>query len=91
MEYIWKKKKLNVRTYGPSKKLEIRKEHALPVASYMGLKLTEMGGAFSLFVQGFVASIHGFFQAKSKIREVQTKREPVLDLSKYRFRRRNRV
>lgn len=77
---IWKKRKLNVRTYEPKQKIELRTEHALPLVSYIGLKLSETGGGLSLFVHGFFASVRGFFHAKSKIREVQMKREKVLDL-----------
>ncbi len=84
MDRIWRKKKLNVRTYVPKQKIDLRAEHALPVASYVGLKLSEMGGGVSLFVHGFFASIAGFFHAKSKIREVQMKREKVLDLRRRR-------
>jgi hypothetical protein len=80
MDYIWKKKKLNVRVYEPEQRLGLRKEHALPLASYIGSKLSVMGGSFSLFIHGFFASVHGLFRAKSKIREVQMKHEKVLDL-----------
>lgn len=80
MDRIWKKKKLNVRTYEPQQKIELRKEHAWPLVSYIGLKLSDLGGGLSLFIHGFFVSIRGFFHAKSKIREVQMKREKVLDL-----------
>ena len=83
MRNIWKKKRLNVQTYEPSRKLELRREHALPLVSYIGLKLGGMGGGFSLFVHGCFASVFGFFHAKSKLREAQMKREKVLDLRRH--------
>jgi len=80
MDRIWRKKKLNVKIYEPERKLDLRREHAWPLVSYIGLKLSDLGGGISLFVHGFFASVHGFFRAKSKLREVQMKREKVLDL-----------
>lgn len=80
MERIWKKRKLNVRTYHPEERIDLRKEHAWPIASYLGLKISELGGGISLFTHAFFASVFGFSHAKSKIRQVQMKREKVLDL-----------
>lgn len=81
---IWKKRKLNVKTYHPEKRLDLRKEHALPFFSYVGLKISELGGGISLFTHAFFASAFGFFHVKSKIRQVQMSREKVLDLRKDR-------
>jgi hypothetical protein len=81
MHEIWKKKNLNVKTYTPEKKLEFNKEQVLPLLNYTGTKIAQhRQGLFSIFINGLLASIRGFFKAKDKIRRVSMEQEKVLDL-----------
>jgi hypothetical protein len=82
MAEVWRKNKLNVKTYRPADKIEVRKEHAIPLLSYLGMRLSELGGFITFFIGGAFAGIRGFFSAKERIRQSQMRHERVLDLRK---------
>lgn len=82
MREVWRKKKLNVKTYTPAERLELKKEEAEGFLEYLGLRIMESGGMISLFVSGVFTSALGFFNLKKQIRKFQRKREKILDLRK---------
>jgi hypothetical protein len=82
MREIWRKKKLNVKTYTPAERLELEKEEAEGFLEYAGLRIIESGGVMSLFVSGLFTGALGFLNIKEQIRKFQRRREKVLDLRK---------
>ncbi len=82
-------RELGIATYEPREKIEIRKEHALPVLNHLTVRLLHIGGVLAFIPTLIFSTAKGFFVAKKKIREVQMKYEPVLDLRKNQKRRLN--
>lgn len=82
-------RELGIKVYEPKKRIEIKKERAFPILNNVSARLMHLGGIIAIIPGLIFSTIKGFFIAKKKIREIQMKREPVLDLRKNEKRRLN--
>jgi len=62
----WKKRQ-SLKTYSPTHRLEVRKEHAVPFFVRVGNIFLVLGGVVSFFVSGLFIGICGFFGFKKTV------------------------
>jgi len=65
---VWKRRR-GLKTYNPSPRLEVRKEHAVPFLVRIGNIFLVLGGMISVFVSGIFIVVRGFFGFKKKVNE----------------------
>jgi len=63
---VRKYRKCPFETYEPEKRIEFKKEHAVPILVRVGHKFLFLGGVISLFLSGLIFGVKGFFNIKSK-------------------------
>jgi hypothetical protein len=66
-------------TYVPEKRVEIRKEHAVPFLVRVFGMFAVLGGWFSVALSGFVMSLKEFFKFKKKV-EGRIRKGKVVEL-----------
>ncbi len=65
---IRKYRKCPFETYEPEKRIELRKEQAVPILVRIGQKFLFLGGMIGLFLSGLIISVKSFFKIKKKIK-----------------------
>lgn len=79
MGKVIKFNRLNIKTYNPKERFEI-KEHALPMGIRLWHLVLSLGGFLFLFFSGLILGIKAFFGAKRKIEDISARKSRVIDL-----------
>ncbi len=82
MNYI-NPKKINIQTYNPKRKIDVDKESAIPLLNYFGRELLWIGGLAIVVISGLFMGHQGILRIKKKIRQIQLKREKIIDFRKH--------
>jgi len=73
-----KKRKFKIKTYVPDARLGITTEHAMPLLSYIGLRLSRLGGFLGNFSSGILTSIRALFNVKAKVEDYRMRHSKII-------------